>query len=282
MKKIILIITVMFVVQINNVYAQEISNLAKSMAYFQQAQSSYERNQFQQAIEEYTAAIEENPNNYMAYINRGIVFFELNRYNEALKDFKKAQSIDPNDPYAYYNSAIVYNEMASTALENDDTYLYYKKAKDELTKAIQNDPNFYKAYINIGMVNYELAFYQDAINDFTKALQIQPLSYKAYYNRGIVYYILGNLIAAESDFTNAIEINPDYADAYFNRGLVYKQKNNIKKALDDFYQAGMLYAKNYKIKEAYECADLIKSTDEFSTLLYDLKSTITKQEIYGS
>jgi tetratricopeptide (TPR) repeat protein len=59
-----------------------------------------------------------------------------------------------------------------------------------LTKAIQNDPNFYKAYINRGLVNYKLAFYQDAIDDFTKAIQLKPLDYKAYYNRGIVYYML--------------------------------------------------------------------------------------------
>jgi tetratricopeptide (TPR) repeat protein len=277
-----LAISAVFLILTGSSYAQELSNVAKSMVYFSQAQSYYDQNQFQQAIDDYTKAIQENPNNYMAYINRGIVLFELNRYDEALKDFKKAQIINPKNAYAYYNSAIVYTKMASTTLENDNTYLFYQKAKDELTKAIQNDPNFYKAYINRGLVNYKLAFYQDAIDDFTKAIQLKPLDYKAYYNRGIVYYILDNFKAAESDFTNAIEINPDNADAYFNRGLVYKHEDNSKGALADFYKAGLLYIKDNKRKDAYECVDLIKSTDEFSTLIYDLKSKIIKDEVYGA
>ncbi|OSS41569.1 TPR repeat [Desulfurella amilsii] len=282
MKRFILAIGVIFLILTSSSYAQELSNLAKSMVYSNQAQNYYDQNQFQQAIDDYTKAIQESPNNYMAYINRGIIFFELNRYDEALKNFKKARTIDPKNAYTYYNSAIVYTKMASTALENDNTYLFYKKAKDELTKAIQNDPNFYKAYINRGLVNYELAFYQDAIDDFTKAIQLKPLDYKAYYNRGIVYYTLANFKVAKSDFTNAIEINPDDANAYFNRGLVYKHENSQKGAASDFYTAGLLYVKENNRKEAYECVDLIKATDEFSTLIYDLKSKIIKDEVYGA
>lgn len=277
-----LVISAVFLILTTNSYAQELSNVAKSMVYFNQAQNYYDQNQFQQAIDGYTKAIQENPNNYMAYINRGIILFELDRYDEAIKDFQKAQIINPKDVFAYYNSAIVYTKMASTTLENENTYLFYKKAKEELTKAIQNDPTFYKAYINRGLVNYELAFYQEAINDFTKAMQLKPLDYKAYYNRGIVYYRLGNLKAAESDFTNAIEINPNEANAYFNRGLVYKHEYNSKDALADFYKAGILYINDNNRKDAYECVDLIKSTDEFSTLIYDLKSKIIKDEVCGT
>ncbi len=132
------------------------------------------------------------------------------------------------------------------------------------------------------MVNYQLAFYQDAIDDFTKAIKLKPLDYKGYYNRGIVYYLLDNFDAAKADFTNAIEINPDYANAYFNRGLVYKNQENPKNASVDFYKAGLLYIKDNKRQDAYQCVDLIKQTDKFSTLIYDLKSKIIKDEIYGS
>jgi len=282
MNRFIVILVIALVTFGSHCYAQNSSNVAKSMTYFNLAQSNYNSKQYQEAIDYYTEAIYANPNDDKAYINRGIVYYDLKKYDQALSDFEKAKKINPNNPYAYYNTAIVYYASATNSCENDDAYFNYQKAKDNLTKAIQIDSNFYKAYINRGLINYELANYQDAINDFTKAIQINSLDYKAFYNRGIVYYALGNFNAASVDFTTAIEINPDDADAYFNRGLVYKKENNTKNATIDFYKAGLIYIKHDKRKDATECVDLMQLTDEFSTLIYDLKTKIVENEIYGS
>ncbi len=65
MKKCVLVISVIFLIFAGRAYAQEMSSIAKSIQYFTQAQSNYEQNQFQQAIDDYTKSIQENPNNYM-------------------------------------------------------------------------------------------------------------------------------------------------------------------------------------------------------------------------
>ena len=61
---------------------------------------------------------------------------------------------------------------------------------------------------------------EDAIKDYTKAIEINPQYFKAFFNRGILYYqyLLGKSLSALGrkedaikDYTKAIEINPQDA-----------------------------------------------------------------------
>jgi len=51
----------------------------------------------QEAISDYTLAIELLPDNRSAYYNRGGAYFDLKNYSEALYNFSKALEIDPTD-----------------------------------------------------------------------------------------------------------------------------------------------------------------------------------------
>ena len=61
---------------------------------------------------------------------------------------------------------------------------------------------------------------EDAINDYTKAIEVNPQYFKAFFNRGTYYYQsllgislndLGRKEDGIKDYTKAIEINPQYA-----------------------------------------------------------------------
>ena len=53
------------------------------------------------AIEDYTKAIEIDPNYHFAYFNRARVKRELGDYQGAIDDYTKAIKIDPNNAYFY-------------------------------------------------------------------------------------------------------------------------------------------------------------------------------------
>ena len=55
------------------------------------------------AIEEYSKAIEINPEDASAYYNRGNKKSDLKDYRGAIKDYSKAIEIDPENASAYYN-----------------------------------------------------------------------------------------------------------------------------------------------------------------------------------
>ena len=56
-----------------------------------------------QAISDFTKAIEMNPRYYQAYYNRGIVYGNKGQYDQAISDYNKAIEINPRFAQAYYN-----------------------------------------------------------------------------------------------------------------------------------------------------------------------------------
>src|ERR1700726_2858294 len=66
------------------------------------------KSQFQNAIEDFTAALRDNPNLATAYAGRGYALQHTNQIDKALADFSEAIRLDPNSGYAYYNRAFIF------------------------------------------------------------------------------------------------------------------------------------------------------------------------------
>jgi tetratricopeptide (TPR) repeat protein len=56
---------------------------------------------------------------------------------------------------------------------------------------VELDPNFSKAYINLGGMYGKLKKYDEALSAFDKALKIEKDNPKIYYNMAIAYEALG-------------------------------------------------------------------------------------------
>ena len=75
---------------------------------------------------------------------------------------------DSNIVAATYNDeAFQYFRNAQEAHNPDDRIMYYQKA-------LERDPNFIEAYINLSIVYMETHKYEQAINVLQKAYQIDP------------------------------------------------------------------------------------------------------------
>lgn len=72
-------------------------------AYFNRGNAYIDKNNYDQAIKDYTKVIELNPQNADAYNNRGASYINKNNYDQAIKDYQKAIEIDPNVKYAKEN-----------------------------------------------------------------------------------------------------------------------------------------------------------------------------------
>ena len=110
------------------------------------------------AVEDYTKAIEGNPDFVEAYIKRGATLFKMGDARGALHDCSEALRLNPNLSEAYY-----YQGRARYRLG------YTQSAIDGYTAAIAKEPDFAQAYYHRGLANNDLKESREAAFDLQKA-----------------------------------------------------------------------------------------------------------------
>ena len=189
---------------------REKEELLTAQDYFRRGFRASSEGHTQEAVKEYSKAIELDPSFASAYHNRGILYNNLGEQQKALDDYNKAIELDPSYAFAYNGRGNVYRGFGER-----------QKALDDYNKAIELDPSFAYAYNGRGNVYSDLGEQQKALEDYNKAIELD-LNYKfAYRNRGLLYSKLGNLEAAVKDYTQAIQLDPKYKNAYLNRADAY-------------------------------------------------------------
>src|ERR1700741_3153535 len=80
-------------------------------AYNHRGIAYYKQGQYDQAIADYTKALQIKPSDAEVYNNRGVVYGVTGQYDQAISDFTKALEINPKYAEAYNNRAYAYYYM---------------------------------------------------------------------------------------------------------------------------------------------------------------------------
>lgn len=96
-----------------------------------------------------------------------------------------------------------------------------KEKRDLYTKAIAENPNFLDAYINRGLVNNELGYYEASIEDYDEAIKLDSKCALAFNNRGYTKFLQGNYDGALADYNRAILLNPKLRIALDNKAQLF-------------------------------------------------------------
>ena len=169
-----------------------------AVSHFSQGVELQEQGRFEEAIDEYTKAIELDPNYAMAYSNRAAAYLYKGQYDLVMADCNKAIELDPELAMAYNNRGAAY----ATKGELD-------QAIADFDKAIELAPELAMAYNNRGAAYATKGELDKAIADFDKAIELDPDYAKAYFGRGLTYYLKGEVAKAVSDLEKCIELSDD-------------------------------------------------------------------------
>jgi tetratricopeptide (TPR) repeat protein len=90
----------------------------QSALYFYRGNSYYFEKEYEHALDDFSRAIEINPELSMAYNNRGAIYSEMEKYELAFSDFSRAIQLD-NNALAYRNRAIVRTHLISEEREDE-------------------------------------------------------------------------------------------------------------------------------------------------------------------
>lgn len=151
-------------------------------------------NNKKEALVNFSICLDKNPSVSYALVERGRLEIELNKNLEiALRDFVKATQSDSTYGAAFY-------EKARFTLQyfNDP-----ESASNDVNKAIELDPGLPGVYSIRGMIRIGDENYLAAIDDLTKAINKDPNDTHALFNRGLAEYNLGMKEKACNDWEKA-------------------------------------------------------------------------------
>ena len=100
--------------------------LTEAEEYLEKGVEYAEQVRFDDAIAQFSKAIELDPQFAWAYYNRGFTYFLLGQYQRAIEDYTEAIRLDPQDGAAYASRTLAY-----TALGRD------QEAERDIEKAVE-------------------------------------------------------------------------------------------------------------------------------------------------
>ncbi|MHB8791435.1 MAG: tetratricopeptide repeat protein, partial [Desulfobulbaceae bacterium] len=113
-------------------------------------------------------------------------------------------------------------------------------------KLLPEDPVLHS---NLGLIYYELAWYDTAENHCRLALQFRPDDAIAQNNLGNILQAQGRLDEAEACFRRAIDLNPNVAEAHYNLGHALQTLGRLDEA-ENWYRRALDIRPHYA--DAYE------------------------------
>lgn len=218
------------------------------------------QNGYQQAVAEFSIAINLFPDLAEPYGLRGVAFDRTGDLDRALSDYSTAIRLDPADPSTYRNRALGYLKKGA-----------YDFAITDFDEAIRVDPTSSVAHNGRGVALSKIRRYERAVAAFSEAIRLNARYANAYNNRGIAYTDLRQFDLAIADLKQAIHLDPsnpnfynelawthvragrfaeglhavdhalwlrpDYSTAYDTRGSIYEALGQNAKAIADFKMA---------------------------------------------
>ncbi|MGD2183271.1 tetratricopeptide repeat protein [Lusitaniella coriacea] len=204
-------------------YSLRLPQTVVAQYWLSQGRAKVEKGQEQDAIADYTRAIELKPHSDRAYYQRGVAYARQEENKAALADLTQAIQLNSRSAEFYY-------QRGNSRLAVGDLW----GAQGDYTQAIELDATFAKAYINRGSTRAIAGNERDAIADYTQAIDLNPKFAPGYLNRCLSHSNLSEQQKAIQDCTQAINLRPNHPFGYQNRGLVYRRLGNFQRALEDY------------------------------------------------
>lgn len=104
------------------------------------------------------------------------------------------------------------------------------KAVENLNKALIINPEYYKAYYNLGHIFLEKKAYELAEKNLLLSIKYNKEFPYSYYNLGTLYLRTGNYEKAKKNLIKAIYLKNDDKDFYLNLAYAYKFLNKEKES----------------------------------------------------
>jgi len=173
-------------------------------------------------------------------VKKNLVDVELRKNEYSKANTLISQTNLPSDT----TTALYYYNIANNSADNKN----FLDAIAKFKMAISSNPQFAKAYINLGSAYLNMQFYDSAIDVFNKGISILPNVANGYEGLGVCYNRLKEYSKAIENYKRVLEFNPDDVNAMSGIGECSLQLKDYSSAIQ-YYNMALKYDPN--IVEAY-------------------------------
>lgn len=181
-------------------YTAAIKNDPKNDKYYGARGQNYQRlGKLDLAVEDLSRAIELNPGRQDYFKVRALVFSNQKRYRDAFSDYSKAITCGPATHYLYL-------KQGQTAILSGDSEAAYSAAKN----AFRLKPEDEETLVLLGSAEQDKKLFHDSLKHLSKAIELNPVDAGAFSIRGDTYSKLGQLELARKDKVRARQLDSRY------------------------------------------------------------------------
>ncbi|MCJ1351470.1 MAG: hypothetical protein MMC33_001454 [Icmadophila ericetorum] len=196
---------------------------------------------YDKAIEEYSKAIEADPQNATYLSNRSAAYMSANKFYDALEDAKQADELEPGNPKVLHRIARIYTSLGrpSEALEVYDKIDPPASAKDKaIAVSMHSHIRLAEAAVRDGTAGSMILHALDLADRGLGPGVERPRKWTLL--RGEAYLKMGNINSlgdAQSVAMSLLRINSKDPEALVLRGRALYAQGDNNKALQHFRQA---------------------------------------------
>lgn len=240
-----------------NITVNEVNKNSEIIHIAQEAYNLVLSKNYPEAVQAYSNAITQFPEQPFFYACRSILHQFNGDYESAFYDYQIAKRIDFN-----YHHYLEWLENQGAMIEAEELL--------ELNSTILTQPDNAQLLINRAMLQVQHFNYAEAISDYTKAF-VQSNDINILVSRAAIYMYVLQYDRALSDLNLVIEAEKS-VDAYLYRAKLFVAIKEFDEALKDFESAIQLDRHNAAIYE--ERAQLFEQLEQFDRAIADYSAII--------
>jgi Tfp pilus assembly protein PilF len=126
--------------------------------------------------------------------------------------------------------AIALNDQGARSYAADDL----EHAEAELGLALEYNPRFTEAWVNLGLVELRLGNFEKARHHFRRAIELNPDLPAPFHGMGLLEEKLGDVEHAEKSYRAALKVDPGFGPARVNLGRILFARRDYDRAREQF------------------------------------------------
>lgn len=243
-----------------------------SRKYIKAGEEFIRNNMFDDAIEQFSRAIDEAPSSADGYLGRARVYEMTGNFALAYDDYKRAANFVPDNAGVLYNLGRMCNKMASGEnIPADEKKKYYTEAIAALRQAIRAEYRNGKYYTEKVVSLIGLEMWDKALATSDTALQMRDDAMNYYY-QGIIYQKMNDDMTARRQLERAVTKDKSLAPARLELAKVLIRLGDVNSALG---QCNMVMQQDEKNVDAYLTrAGAYESKLDYPSAINDVSTAI--------